>query len=120
MKNLIMLLTLFSIVGAVHGEQFHNRKTHLYKKYLISEKDNLQSIKLPFSMIEYVMDDNRDANYRFYAPSDVLTDLLISIGYEGEEYKCFLLSVNNEYLTIGITLKKWTQFCGNTRNNIRM
>jgi hypothetical protein len=70
------------------------------KKYLLPKKEGFQSISLPFSMREYVIDLERDSHYLSYEPSEFLLNYLISIDYEGEEYRCFILPIENENLVL--------------------
>jgi hypothetical protein len=71
-----------------------------YEKYLIPKDKTFKSISLPFSSKKYIDTDKRDDIYPFYKPSNFLVNYLISIDYEGEEYKCYVLPPKNKELIL--------------------
>jgi hypothetical protein len=81
-------------------EQIEANESLLYEKYLLPKKEGFQAISLPFSMREYVIDLDRDSHYLFYEPSEFLANYLISTGYGGEIYNCFILPIENKNLVL--------------------
>ena len=71
-----------------------------YEKYLSNQDEIYKSISLPFSSDKYIDNIDRDNVYPFYYPSDLLSNYFISIDYEGEEYKCYIVSADNANLTL--------------------
>lgn len=72
-----------------------------YEKYLSNQSKIYKNISLPFSSREYINNiDERDNVYAFYYPSDLLVNYLCSKDYEGEDYKCYILSSDSANLII--------------------
>ena len=72
-----------------------------YEKYLSNQSKIYKNISLPFSSREYIDNiDERDNIYAFYYPSDLLVNYLCSKDYEGEDYKCYILSSDSANLII--------------------
>lgn len=59
---------------------------------LLAGVNKIKKINLPFSFYSYFKDEYSDLKYPNYKPSEKLKNFLISKDYEGEEYKCFVLS----------------------------
>lgn len=87
-------------LGKNEQEQIKNDTISLYKTYLISKNNVFKSISLPFSLKEYIATNEEDDIYPFYNPSDLLINYFISIDYEGEEYKCYILPQKNKDLIL--------------------
>jgi len=95
MKNYIMGICLLFVIGCNDNDTIS-----LYKKYLIPQNDTFKSISLPFSSKEYIAANGEGNIYPFYSPSDILINYFISIDYEGEEYKCYILPQKNKDLIL--------------------
>jgi len=118
MKNYIMVICLLFVIGCNDDdskvnkevvmplekneqEQIKNDTISLYERYLIPQNNAFKSISLPFSSKEYIDANGEDDDiYPFYRPSDILINYFISIDYEGEEYKCYILPQKNKDLIL--------------------
>ncbi|GBU25927.1 hypothetical protein R83H12_02594 [Fibrobacteria bacterium R8-3-H12] len=90
MKLILKCIFLLLVIGC------NSDNKSLYEKYLIPKDKTFKSIPLPFSSKEYIDAEERDNIYPFYEPSDFLVKYLVSIDYEAEEYKCYVLPKNGE------------------------
>jgi len=95
-RSFILGFILLFVIGCDN-----NDTASLYKKYLIPKNEGFKSISLPFSSKEYIENiRERDNAYPFYTPSDFLIKYFVSIDYEGEEYKCYILPQKGKELIL--------------------
>lgn len=73
---------------------------------LILESGQLKQIALPFSFYEYFKSDYSVEKYQSFTPTKKLIDFLISKDFEGEDYKCFIIPSNKDYLNIVVSISR--------------
>ncbi len=73
---------------------------------LILVNGNLKKINLPFSFYNYFKDGYSDEKYPSYPPSQKLIDFLISKDYNGETYKCFIITTKDNYVNTVVSISR--------------